>query len=293
MAIKKAQKNSKLAKDSVLLNEIRALVQSSYQTVARYVNSYQVLLFWDIGCRVYKEILGERRADYGQKIVSTLSAQLQNEFGKGFSQRNLFRMVQFVQVFQDREKVSTLSTQLGWSHFVELITFDDGVKVQFYAEMCRIERWSVRTLRSRISSMLFERTAISKRPENIIKQEIKSLTEDDKISADLIFRDPYILDFLNIGEFYTEKDLESALIRELESFILELGAGFSFIARQKRITIDNTDYYIDLLFYNRLLKRLVAIDLKIGTFQASDKGQMELYLRWLEKHEMKTGEQPP
>jgi predicted nuclease of restriction endonuclease-like (RecB) superfamily len=189
--------------------------------------------------------------------------------------------------------VSTLSAQLGWSHFVEIIPIKDQLKRDFYAEMCRVERWSVRKLRDKIGGMLFERTALSRKPEKLAAMELAKLREDDKLSPELIFRDPYFLDFLGLKDGYSEKDLEASILREMERFIIELGAGFSFVARQKRIIIDGDDFYLDLLFYHRKLRRLVAIDLKLEKFKAADKGQMELYLRWLEKHEMEPGEETP
>jgi len=210
---------------------------------------------------------------------------LTEEFGEGFAEKNLRRMVQFGEAFPDEQIVVTLSRQLGWSHFVTIIPLDDDLKRDFYAEMCRIERWSVRTLRQKISGMLFERTALSRKPVELAKQELIKLREEDKLTPDLVFRDPYFLDFLGLKDTYSEKDLETAILRELEAFILELGIGFSFVARQKRMTVDDEDYYLDLLFYHRKLRRLVAIDLKLGKFQAADKGQMELYLRWLEKYD--------
>ncbi len=164
---------------------------------------------------------------------------------------------------------------------------------EFYAEMCRIENWSVRTLRKKIDGMLYERTAISKKPQQLIKQEIKELRDDDKLTPDLVFRDPYFLDFLGLKNTFSEKHLEDAVLRELESFILELGQGFSFVERQKRMIIDGKDFKLDLLFYHRKLKRLIAIDLKLGKFKAGYKSQMELYLRWLEKNEMQAGEEIP
>jgi predicted nuclease of restriction endonuclease-like (RecB) superfamily len=159
--------------------------------------------------------------------------------------------------------------------------------------MCKLEKWSTRTLQERIQSMLFERTAISKKPEQTIKNDLSLLNKEQKLSADLVFKDPYVLDFLGLKDTYSEKDLESAIIAELQRFISELGSDFAFLVRQKRITIDTTDYYIDLLFYHRRLKCLVAIDLKIGNFEASYKGQMELYLRYLEKYEQVEGENSP
>jgi predicted nuclease of restriction endonuclease-like (RecB) superfamily len=182
---------------------------------------------------------------------------------------------------------------LGWTHFRDIIALQDYLQREFYAEMCRVERWSTRTLRAKIQGMLFERTAISKKPEEVAKAELAALREEDKLSPDLVFRDPYVLDFLGLKDRYLEKDLEDAILRELETFLLELGQGFTFQARQFRIPIDSDDFYLDLLFYHRSLKRLIAIDLKLGDFKAEYKGQMELYLRWLTKHEQQPGEEPP
>ncbi|MDI6802886.1 MAG: PDDEXK nuclease domain-containing protein [Bacteroidota bacterium] len=268
-----------------LFTEIRSLIETTRGQVAQAVNSSLVLLYWQIGKMIRTNVLGEERAEYGQQIVSTLSKQLVNEYGNGFSRRNLFNMIRFAEIFPNVKIVQTLSAQLSWSHFVEILVFEEPLKRDFYAEMCRIERWSVRMLREKISGMLYERTAISKKPVKLIKQELKSLRDEDKLTPDLVFRDPYLLNFLGLKDTYSEKGIESAILREIKSFILELGVGFSFVERQKRITVDGEDYYIDLLFYHRTLKRLVAIDLKLEKFKAADKGQMELYLRWLEKHE--------
>jgi len=193
--------------------------------------------------------------------VPTLSAQLKEEFGEGFSARNLFRMIRFAEAFPDRAIVSTLSAQLGWSHFVEIIPLDDTLKRDFYSDMCRLERWSVRVLRAKMQGLLFERTALSKKPAKLVSSELAKLRLEDRMTPDLVFRDPYFLDFLGISDFYSEKDLESAILRELEKFILELGAGFAFLDRQKRIVIDGDDYYLDLLFYHRKLRRLIAVEL--------------------------------
>ena len=225
-----------------------------------------------------KDILAEKRADYGEQVVRVLSARLESEFGRGFGEKNLRRMVQFAEIYPDREIVAALLRQLGWTHFTMLIPLDDPLKRDFYAEMCRIERWSTRTLRKKIDSMLFERTALSRKPAKLAEQELRRLRDEDKLSPDLVFRDPYLLDFLGLKDTYAEKDLEAAILREMEAFILELGVGFAFLERQKRITVDGVDYYLDLLFYHRFLRRLVGIDLKLGEFKPGDKGQMELYL---------------
>ena len=235
----------------------------------------------------------EKRADYGKEIVATLSQELTKEYGNGFSYSALTRMVRFAEIFPDTQIVATLSRQLSWSHFKEILPLKKPFQRDFYAEMCRVERWSVRTLRKKIDGMLYERTAISKKPEKLAKKELAALREEDRLTPDLVFRDPYFLDFLGLSDTFSEKDLESAILREMESFILELGADFSFVARQKRITVDGEDYYLDLLFFHRKLKRLIVIELKLGKFKAAYKGQMELYLRWLEKYEKEPEEETP
>ena len=223
-----------------LLSDLRALIADARQDVARRVNSVLVILYWKVGKRVRQDILKEKRAGYGEEIVSTLSRQLVEEFGNGFSRPNLFRMVRFAEVFPEDRIVSTLSRQLSWSHFVEIIPLKDDLQRDFYAEMCRVEHWSVRTLRQKIAGMLFERTALSKKPAKLAKQELAALREEDKLTPDLVFRDPYFLNFLGLKDTFSEKDMEAAILRELEGFILELGVGFTFVARQKRITVDHS-----------------------------------------------------
>lgn len=276
-----------------LLPELRELILAARSQVARTVNAGLTILYWQLGDRIRREILKEKRAEYGAEIVSALGRQLESEFGRGFAEKSLRRMVQFAEVFPDREIVVSLIRELTWTHFIALIPLRDPLQRDFYAEMCRIERWSVRTLRSRIDSMLYERTALSKKPAKLIEQELKALREEDRLTPDLVFRDPYVLDFLGLQDTYGEKDLEHALLREIESFLLELGAGFAFVERQKRITLDDDDYYLDLLFYHRRLRRLVVIELKIGNFKPADAGQMEFYLRWLDRHERQEGEEKP
>ena len=291
----KGRTSSRLTTPSTdhLLDDVRGLIEAARQQVAQAVNSSLVALNWHVGRRIRQDILGKHRAEYGQQIVATLSRQLVPEFGMGFSEKGLWRMVQFAERFPDEHIVATLSRQLGWSHFKEIIPLDDNLKRDFYAEMCRMERWSVRTLRAKVQGMLYERTAISKKPKELIQYQLKTLREEDRLTPDLVFRDPYFLDFLGLTDPYNERDIEQAILRELEAFLLELGSDFAFLGRQKRITVDHEDYYLDLLFYHRRLRRLVAIDLKLGRFQASDKGQMELYLRWLQEHETCSDEEPP
>ena len=276
-----------------LLGDIRSLIESAREQTARAVNSALVGLYWHIGKRIREDVLHEQRADYGNQIVSTVSKQLVAEYGRGFSHSSLSRMVKLAEYFPDERIVASLMQQLSWTHFLQLLPIEDRLKRDFYAEMCRIERWSTRTLRHKIDHLLFERTAVAKKPEKLIEQELAALRDKDRMAPDLVFRDPYFLDFLGLSGQYIEKDMEQAILRELEAFFLELGSDFAFVTRQKRVTVDGEDYYLDLLFYHRRLRRLVAIDLKLGKFQAADKGQMELYLRWLEKYDMQPGEEAP
>ena len=275
------------------IEELRAMIDQTREDIAVTVNSKLTMLYWHIGNRVRKEILNNKRAEYGQEIVSTVSRQLMGSYGKGFSDKNLRRMIHFGEAFSDEQIVSTLLRQLSWSHFTLLLPIKDSLKRDFYAEMCRIEKWNVRTLSKKINSMLFERTALSKKPESLIDAEIALLRKEDQLSSDLVFRDPYLLEFLNLDDHYIEKDLEDAIMRELEQVLLEFGVGFTFMARQKRIVVDNIDFHLDLLFFHRRLRRLVAIELKVGGFQPEYKGQMELYLRWLDKYERQPNEESP
>lgn len=277
----------------LIVSDIKELIETSRSNVAVAVNSEITLLYWQVGKRINEEVLKNSRAEYGKQVVASLAKQLTDKYGKGWGEPQLRKCMQFNQVFPDRSIVDALRPLLSWTH-IRILSFIDGyLKRNFYTEMCKLERWSSRQLQERIQSMLYERTAISKKPEVLIEQELKDLREENKVTPDLVFRSPYFLDFLGLNNNYSEKNLEDAVLRELEHFILELGNGFSFIERQKSLAIDGEDFKLDLLFYHRKLKRLVAVELKLGKFKASYKGQMELYLRWLEKYEMQEGEQTP
>jgi len=276
-----------------LLADVRQLISAARQRVASTVNAELTQLYWQIGNRVNVELLQGQRAEYGKQVIAELAKQLTTEFGKGWSERQLHYCLRVAEAFPDAKILHTLCSELSWSHLRLIIQIDDPLKRDFYIEICRVERWSVRQLQERINSLLFERTAISKKPEETIRQDLAQLRNQGRQSADLTFRDPYVLDFLGLSDSYSENDLETAILAELQRFIIELGSDFAFMARQKRITIDNRDYYIDLLFYHRRLRCLVAIDLKVGEFEAAHKGQMELYLRYLEKHEQMEGEATP
>lgn len=276
-----------------LITDLRTLINEVRNKVALTVNSEITLLYWHIGKRINEEVLGNQRAEYGKQIVSTLSTQLTKEYGRGFELRNLRRMMQFAELFPDFQIVATASRQLSWSHFIELLSIRNNLGREFYLTMAASENWSIRTLRNKIDSMLYERTAISSKPDEVVKAELTNLRDNEILSPDLVFKSPYFLEFTGLKGVYSEKSLEDSLLVHLEHFILELGVGFTFVERQKRMIIDGEDFYLDLLFYHRKLRRLVAIELKLGKFKAAYKGQMELYLRWLEKHEMESGEETP
>ncbi len=283
----------KTTHEKQLISDIKSLIEDTKSRLSQKVNATLTMLYWKIGKRINEELLKNKRAGYGQQIIITLSMQLVEMYGSSFSEKNIRRMMQFKEVFPNERIVVSAIRQLSWTHFIALIPLKQPMQREFYAEMCRIEKWSVKILREKIDSMLYERTAISKKPKSVIQNEIKKLREEDKLSQDMVFRDPYFLDFLGLKDTYSEKNLEDAILRQLENFILELGEGFTFVERQKRIIIDGEDFKLDLLFYHRKLKRLIAIDLKLDKFKAAYKGQMELYLRWLEKNEMQPDEETP
>lgn len=277
-----------------LIQDLRQIIEQARGQVAATANYAQTMMYWHIGERINREILGNQRAEYGKQIVSAVSTQLQAEYGKkGFEPRSIWRMMQFAQEFPDEQIVATVSTQLSWSHVIEILPLKDNIQREFYLTLAASEKWKVRQLRKEIDGMLFERTAIASKPDELVKKELSTLRDDNVMSPDLVFKSPYFLEFTGLKGMYSEKSLEDSLIAHLEQFIVELGNGFSFVARQKRMIIDGEDFYLDLLFYHRRLHRLIAIDLKLGRFKAQYKGQMELYLRWLEANEMEPGEETP
>lgn len=284
---------NKIEKKADLFDKISSLIEQARRKVAITINQEMVLLYWNIGKTIKEEVMKSKRAEYGDKIVQSLTAQLAQRYGKGFSSQNLWYMVQLYEAYPILHALRGEFTGLSWTHIRALLPIKDELKRKFYATLCEKEHWSTRTLQGRINSMLYERTALSKLPEKTIENQLRELTEKDKMTPELVFRDPYVLDFLELADTYSERDLERAILNALEKFILELGRDFYFVARQKRITVDNEDHYIDLLFYHRKLRCFVVIDLKLGRFKAKYKGQMELYLRYIEKYEMEEDENLP
>lgn len=285
--------NTKIAKFSnELFTGIVQLIEQSKQKVALVINEETTLLYWNIGYYINENLKVNNRLEYGAKILATLSQQLTSQYGKGYSYSALTRMCKVANCL-DITNIATVSQQLSWSHLIEIATISDELKREYYILLSAQNQWGVRELREQIDKMLFERTALAKMPEAEIKNKLQNIKKANSTHPDLVFKNTYVLDFLNLPQFYSESDLENALITGIEKFIMELGNGFAFLERQKRISVDGEDYHLDLLFYHRKLKRLIAIDLKMGKFKPAYKGQMELYLRWLEKYEMQQGEEKP
>lgn len=282
-----------LVDDLALAADIRQLIDGARQRVAAAVNAELTQLYWQVGRRIRQVVLGAQRADYGAAVVAGLARQLTAAYGRGWSEKQLWHCLRAAETFPDEDKLSALRRVLSWTHIKTLMYVDDPLKRDFYTQLCQLEGWSVRQLQDRMQGLLFERSAISRQPDATIAHELQALRQAHQPSPALLLKDPYVLDFLGLNDRYLERDLEDAILREIEQFLLELGAGFTFVARQKRVQIDNDDFYIDLLLYNRKLQRLVAVELKIGDFRPEHKGQMELYLRWLARHEQEPGEQPP
>jgi predicted nuclease of restriction endonuclease-like (RecB) superfamily len=268
--------------ENMLLKDLAQIIEQGKKQVTQQVNSVLTVTYWHIGKKINEHILNNERAGYGKEVIIPVSKQLVEHFGKSFELKNIYRMMQFATLFSEIEIVVTLSRQLSWSHFIAIIPLKKEEQRNYYAQKIATERWSIRDTRYQIKRKAFERNEIANIQSYSDLQEIQNT-----------FKDPYFLDFLGLKDGYLENDLESAIIKELEHFILELGIGFSFIERQKRIILDGKDFYLDLLFYHRKLKRLVAIELKLGEFKPSHKGQMELYLKWLDKYEKQEGENNP
>jgi len=267
----------------------RRSIINAQQKIYTAVNQAMVQAYWEIGEQIYKACGENDRAEYGKNLLQYLSIRLTDEFGKGFSVQNLRRMRQFYLAFPIR---STVLSELGWSHYLHLIKIEDRTRRNFYAEECIKSGWSVRQLERQINSFFYERLLSSQNKE-AVSDEIHTL--EPKPEYEKIIRDPYVLEFLNLEKnphFY-EKELEQAVIDHLQKFLLELGRGFSFVARQKHITFDDRHFYIDLVFYNYILKCFVLIDLKIGDLSHQDLGQMQMYVNYYTRELMNEGDNPP
>lgn len=276
-----------------LINSVVALIESTKTHVARYTNSALVMLYWNVGALINQEMLNNKRAEYGEQTIVQVAKELTILYGSGFDRANISRMIKFSRLYPEQQICVTLSQQLSWSHIIKLMTIEDSLKRDFYTEMCRLERWSVRVFKDKMDGMLYERTALTKHPELVISSELRKLKDGDHNTPDLYLQDPYILSFLKSKNISSERDLEQAILDELQLFIQELGNDFCFVARQKRMSTADNDRYLDLLFFHRGMVRLIAIELKMTSFQPEHAGQMEWYLKWLDKHERKANEAKP
>lgn len=265
-----------------LIRNIGILLEKSRENVYTYINQTLVKAYWEVGKEIIEfEQEGKEKADYGSKLLKKLSKDLKIKHGKGFSRSNVYLMRQF---YLKYPKFQTLSGKLSWSHYVELLGISEDIERSFYEKQCSKDKWSVRELKRQISSAVYERIASSKGKSGVLELRHGHLVE----KAEDVVKDPYILEFLGIPENYkySEKELEQRIIDNLQQFLLELGKGFTFVARQFRITLGNKHYYVDLVFYHRILKCFVLIDLKIGKVEHGDIGQMNMYLNYFKAEEM-------
>jgi predicted nuclease of restriction endonuclease-like (RecB) superfamily len=276
-----------------LFGDVCQIIDGTRTRIATSVNAEVCLMNWHIGKRIKEDVLFSKRAEYGKEIVKNLSVLLTEKYGKGWSLYKLQHCVRSAYIFSEEHILYAVRTQLTWTHLRSLMSLDDELKRTFYMEMARLENWDTRTLDQKIDNLFYERTALSRKPEEVIKQELKKIQATNSITPDVVFRSSYFLDILGLADSYSEKDLEDSILLNLQSFIKEMGNDFAFLDRQKRITVDTIDYHIDLLFFHRGLKRLVVIDLKLGKFKPEHEGQMLLYLRYLNKNERKEGEESP
>ncbi|MDR0332557.1 MAG: PDDEXK nuclease domain-containing protein [Dysgonamonadaceae bacterium] len=279
--------------ESQLYGDVCSLIENTRQRLATTVNAEACIMHWQIGKRIKEDVLYNKRAEYGKQIVKNLSVRLTERYGKGWSDRKLLHCIRAAYIFSEEQIVYAVRTQLTWTHLRSLMFIDDELKRLFYMEMCRLEHWDTRTLNEKIDNQLYELTTLSKKPEEVIKQELAKIKDTGTLTPNIVFRSDYFLDMLGLTDVYSEKDLEDAILIQIQSFIKEMGNDFAFVDRQKRITVDSTDYYIDLQFYHRRLRRLVAIDLKLGKFKPEHEGQMLLYLRYLNRNERMEGEESP
>ena len=278
---------------AVLFNDVCLIIDQARRHVATYVNVEACLMNWHVGKRIKEDVLYNQRAEYGKQILKNLSVKLTERYGTGWGTEKLKHCVRSAYLFSEDDIMYAARTQLTWTHLRSLMSLKDSLERQFYMEMCRIEHWDTPTLDEKIDSQLYQRTAISQRPEEVIRRELKELREEDTLNPDIVFRSTYFLDMLGLPDVFSEKDLENSILNQLLEFIKELGSDFTFVDRQKRITVDSEDYFIDLLFFHRGLRRLVAIDLKLGKFKPAYEGQMRLYLRYLNKNDRKPWEEEP
>ena len=279
--------------ETLLYNDVCQIIDGARSRIATYVNTEACLTNWYVGKRIKEDVLYSKRAEYGKQVVVNLSVKLTERYGSGWSEKTLRHCLRAAETFSEEDIVSATQRQLTWTHLKSLMYIKDPLERQFYAQMSSSEHWDTRTLDDKIDKQLYLQTALSRKPEEVIKKELEKSKEKNQLLPDMVFRSSYFLDILGLPDVFSEKDLENAILSQVEEFLSELGSDFTFVKRQKRITVDAVDYYIDLLFFHRELRRLVAIDLKLGKFKPEYEGQMRLYLRYLNQNDRKSWEESP
>ena len=271
-----SQKVTELPESQLLYTDVCHIIDETRTRVAVYVNAEVCHTNWLIDKRIKEDILYNKRAEYGKQVVKELSQRLSERYGKGWSEKTLRHCLRAAETFSESDIVSAVQRQFSWTHLKSIMYIPDELARKFYMQMCCYEHWDTRTLDRKIDSQLYERTALSRRPEEVIRQTLGETEEKQMLVPDLVFRSSYFLDALGLPDSFSEKDLESAIIAQMQEFLNEMGTDFAF-----------------LLFYHRGLRRLVAIDLKLGKFKPEHEGQMRLYLRYLNQNERREGEESP
>ncbi len=279
--------------DQKLLSDVCTIINNARTNIALYANTQVVMTYWYVGKRIKEDVLQNKRADYGKQVIKNLSVKLTEKYGKGWSDKQLLHCLRSAETFSEEQIAYAVRRQFSWTHIRSFMYIENELARKFYMEMCALEHWNTRTLDQKIDSQLYERTALSRRPDELIKQELEKVEQTNQIVPDMVFKSSYFLDMLGLPDVFSESDLEKSIVTQMETFLQELGTDFAFLARQKRIPVDGVDYHLDLLFLHRSLRRMIAIDLKIGKFKPEHEGQMRLYLRYLDKHERKEGEESP
>ena len=282
-----------LTDEGALYTDVCGIIDGARGRLATYINAEICMTNWYVGKRIKEDVLDNQRASYGKQVVKNLAVKLTAKYGNGWGFYKLQHCLRAASVFTEDEIVYAVRTQLSWTQLRSLMGLKDALERQFYMQMCALEHWDTRTLDAKIDQQLYQRTAISQKPEELIRLELEQTKETQQLNPDLVFRSTYFLDMLGLPDTFSEQELETAIVSQIEDFLREFGADFTFVARQKRITVDAVDYHLDLLFFHRELRRLIAIDLKIGKFKPEYEGQMLLYLRYLNQNERKAWEESP
>lgn len=279
--------------ENVLFSDVCEIIESSRHRIANYVNTEVCMTYWQVGTRIKEDVLFNKRAEYGKQVLKNLSKRLNVRYGKGWGYKTLQHCVRAAYTFSEDEIVYATRRQLYWSHLRSIMYLKDELARQFYIEMTALEHWDTRTLDEKIDNQFYETTALSRRPEDVIRKELAELKDTHIVNPDMVFRSSYFLDMLGLPDTFSESDLEQKVIDQVEEFMHEMGSDFSLIARQKRITVDAVDYKMDLVFFHRSLRRTIVVDLKLGKFKPAYEGQMLLYLRYINAHERHPWEEAP